>query len=147
MEFLSISHFLRRAPSEYMRAYLHSETDYSDTTYFVLHQLEIIRKAVTALHRYLDRVVQEQRNTEHLLAASRSQLNHRQIALLTHALKQPGQKYLVEAHQRTHGVVYETARRDLLTLAELGLLIKSQAGRAFIFTAPRDLHTRIAKLT
>jgi Fic family protein len=149
MEFLSISHFLRRAPSEYMRAYLYSETDYSDTTYFVLHQLEIIRKAVKALHLYLDRIGQEQRSTEHLLAASpslRSQLNHRQVALLTHALKHPGEEYLVEAHQRTHGVVYETARRDLLALAALGLLIKSQAGRAFVFTAPTDLQARIAKL-
>lgn len=146
MEFLSISHFLRQAPAEYMRAYLYSETDSSDTTYFVLHQLEVIRKAVAALRKYLDRIVEEQRSTEQLLAASRSQLNHRQIALLTHALKHPNERYLVEAHQRSHGVVYETARKDLLTLEELGLLVKGQAGKAFTFTAPSDLNARIAKL-
>jgi Fic family protein len=147
-EFVSISHFLRRAPAEYVRAYLYTETDDNDTTYFVLHQLEVIRKAVAALHEYLDRVAQEQRSTERLLAASpsiRARLNHRQIALLTHALKHPGAHYLVEAHQRSHGVVYQTARTDLLALAALGLLIKGQAGRTFVFTAPADLRTRIAE--
>jgi Fic family protein len=132
-----------------VRAYLYTETDDNDTTYFVLQQLEVIRKAVTALHEYLDRVAQEQRSTERLLAASpslRSQLNYRQIALLTHALKHPGTQYLVEGHQRSHGVVYQTARTDLLSLAALGLLIKSQAGRTFIFTAPADLQERIANL-
>lgn len=149
MELLSISHFLRLAPAQYVRAYLHTETDGNDTTYFLLHQLETIRKAVAALHEYLARTAQEQRSTERLLAASpalRTKLNHRQVALLTHALKHPGERYRIDAHQRTHGVVYQTARADLLALAELGLLVGERAGRAMLFTAPADLQGRIAAL-
>ena len=73
-----------------------------------------------------------------------SVLNYRQIALVTHALKHPGKQYLVEGHQRSHGVVYQTARTDLLTLAELGLINKDRVGRAFVFSAPSDLRQRIA---
>ena len=149
MEFLSISHFLRRAPAQYVTAYLHTETDGSDTTYFLLHQLETIRRAIALLHEYLARNIDARRATERLLAASptlRTRLNHRQMALLTHALKHPGEAYRVEGHQRMHGVVYQTARTDLMTLAELGLLHKSRSGKAFVFTAPADLQGRLAAL-
>jgi Fic family protein len=149
MEFVSISHVLRRAPAQYVRAYLHTETDGGDTTYFLIHQLETIRKAVDAWHDYLARKSAEQRGTESLLSTSpglRAKLNHRQVALLAHALKHPGEAYSVEGHQRSHGVVYQTARTDLLTLAELSLLDKSRSGRAFVFIAPADLRHRIAGL-
>lgn len=149
MEFLSISHVLRKAPSQYVRAYLHTETDGNDTTYFIIHQLEVIRSAIATLHEYLDRNAKEQRATEKLLVASpklRDKLNHRQIALLTHALRHPGYRYRIEGHQRTHAVVYETARSDLLSLAELGLLSQSKSGKAYVFSAPQDLRKRIDAL-
>lgn len=149
MEFLSISHVLRKAPSQYVCAYLHTETDSNDTTYFIIHQLDVIHKSIIALHEYLDRAAKEQRTTEKLLTASpklRDQLNHRQIALLTHALKHPGFRYRIEGHQRTHAIAYETARSDLLALTESELLSQSKSGKAFVFTAPQDLRKRIDKL-
>lgn len=94
------------APSQYVRAYLHTETDDNDTTYFVIHQLEVIRKAIRGLYEYLEKVA-EQKMTERLLAGSsklRNRLNHRQVALLTHALKHPGEAYKIEGHQRSHAV-------------------------------------------
>lgn len=149
MEFLSISHVLRKAPSQYVRAYLHTETDGNDTTYFIIHQLDVIYKSITALHEYLDHAAKEQRTTEKLLTASpklRDRLNHRQIALLTHALKHPGFRYRIEGHQRTHVTAYQTARSDLLALTESGLLSQSKSGKAYVFTAPQDLRKRIDKL-
>lgn len=148
-EFISISEFLRRAPSRYVKAYLYTETDGNDVTYFALHQLATMRKAIQALMDYLERSHEEQRQTEQLLARSaslRSRLNHRQIALLTHALKHPGDEYRVDSHQRTHGVVYQTARADLLDLETLGLLAKTQIGKAYIFEAPANLQDRIMQL-
>lgn len=149
MEFVSISHYLRKAPSQYVRAYLHTETDENDTTYFLIHQLEVIRKAITGLHDYLARKVVEQKSTERLLVGSgklRNRLNHRQLALLTHALKYPGEAYKIEGHQRSHAVVYQTARADLLGLHELGLLGKQKIGKGFVFEAPINLRETIARL-
>lgn len=149
MEYTSISHILRKAPARYMRAYLHSETDKNDATYFLLHQLQTIRQAIAALHAYVARKSREQKETERLLAASpnlRGRFNHRQVALLNHALRNAGEAYRVDAHQRSHGVVYQTARRDLLELEAVGLLEKTRQGNAFLFFAPADLRERLAGL-
>lgn len=149
MEYTSISHIIRRAPARYMRAYLHTETDGNDTTYFLIHQLLTIRKAISALHEYLDRKGREQKETEKLLSASqklRGKFNHRQVALLTHALRNTGEGYRVDAHQRSHNVVYQTARNDLLGLLKLGLLEKVTQGNAYIFYAPEDLRERLSEL-
>lgn len=149
MEYTSISHILRKAPVKYMRAYLHTETDRNDTTYFLLHQLQTIRQAIAALHAYVDRKVREHRETQLLLTRStalRGRFNHRQIALLNHALRNSGEGYRVDAHQRSHAVAYQTARNDLLTLEELALLEKTRQGNAFVFYAPDDLRERLSRM-
>jgi len=149
MEYTSISHILRKAPAKYMRAYLHTETDKNDTTYFLLHQLQTICQAIAALHEYVARKSCEQKETERLLAASptlRGRFNHRQTALLNHALRNAGEAYRVDAHQRSHAVVYQTARRDLLDLEALSLLEKTKQGNAFVFYAPADLRDRLNAL-
>lgn len=71
-------------------------------------------------------------------------LNHRQIALLSHALRHAEHGYTVESHRRSHQVTPQTARTDLLKLAELGLLEqRKRRGRAFVFYAPANLADRI----
>ena len=148
-EFLSISHFLKKAPAQYGLAYLHVETGNRDTTYFLLHQLEVMRSAIAALHEYLAKKTREQKETQGLISGApflRSRLNHRQSAILGHALKNTGEGYRIDSHQKVHNVVYQTARTDLLDLAELGLLEKSTQGRALVFYAPANLVERLEKL-
>ena len=54
VEYLSISRLIRRAPAQYARAVLFTETDGNDLTYFILHQLKIIRRAIDDLDRWLE---------------------------------------------------------------------------------------------
>lgn len=146
MEYVSISRLLKLAPAKYARAYLHTETDGNDTTYFIIHQLDVIEHAISALHEYLDRKIAEERNAEALLRHTphlSDQLNHRQVALLTHALRHAQHGYTVESHKRSHRVTHQTARTDLQQLMDLGLLDKGKRGRAFVFYAPDDLRMRI----
>ena len=72
-------------------------------------------------------------------------LNHRQIALLSHAMRHPGKIYTIEGHQTSHDTVYETARRDLLTLSRLELLEETKRGKLKTYRAPGDLHEKIQK--
>jgi Fic family protein len=148
-EFLTISRVLKEAPAQYGRAYLFTETDDGDTTYFILHQLETIRKAIAGLHEYLARKTKEQQSVERLLAGStslRGKLNHRQRAVLAHALKHPETGYRIDAHQRSHGIVYETARMDLMDLEKLGFLKRHKDGHAYVFTVPADLAQKLQAL-
>ena len=146
IEYVSISRLLRQASAQYGRAYLYTETDGNDTTYFLLHQLAVIGRAIQALHDYLARKAAQQRSAENLLRHSpllAENLNHRQVALLSHAMKHPGHGYTMESHRRSHRVAYQTARSDLLTLVALNLLEQRKRGRAFHFIAPSDLRRRI----
>ncbi len=146
MEYVSISRLLRRAQAKYNRAYLHTETDDNDTTYFIIHQLSVIERAIEALHGYLARKGAEQRSAEQLLRSAprlSSRLNHRQVAVLSHALKHSGYGYTVQSHQHSHRITSQTARTDLQRLAELNLLEQVKRGRAFMFYVPNDLRARI----
>lgn len=148
-EYLSISRILKAAPSDYARAYLYTETDEGDVTYFIVHQLKTILRAIGDLHQYLARKISEVHELEDMIRKSptlRHRLNHRQIALLGHALRRPNATYRVEGHRQSHNVTYDTARTDLLELAELQLLNKSRVGKAFVFVSPANLAERLRKL-
>jgi hypothetical protein len=71
------------------------------------------------------------------------ELNHRQQSVISHALRHPGFVYNIAGHRVRHAVVYQTARTDLLALAELKLLEQRKAGRTLVFVAPKDLESRL----
>lgn len=147
-EYLSISRILKAAPAEYSRAYLHTETDDGDVTYFIVHQLKVLLRSIDELHRYLAKKVGEIHDIEGVIRKSpplRERLNHRQIALLGHALRNPNAQYRIAGHRQSHNVTYDTARTDLLALADVGLLTKSHSGRAFVFVSPADIAERLRK--
>jgi len=147
VEYLSISRILRKAPAQYARAYLLTETDSGDTTYFLLHQTEVILSGLSALHQYLQQKQQEQAQLHsklRTLQTREKQLNHRQTALLAHALKRPDEYFTIESHQRSHQIAYATARADLLSLAALGLLNEStHGGRKKVFYPAPDIRQRL----
>ncbi len=142
-EFLTISSILRNAPAKYMRAYLFSETEGNDLTYFALYHLKVIERAVLQLHLYLKRKMAGLRETTNLLRRA-PDLNHRQIAILGHALRHPGMPYTIHSHRMSHNVVYQTARTDLLGLEGKGLLERQRRGRKFYFMAPDDLSEKLS---
>ena len=142
VEYLSISRILQNAPAKYTRAFLLTETDGRDATYFIVFQLEVIERAVEQLHRYLRRKVKEVRDVEKLLRGS-SDFNHRQLALLGDALRTPGAAYSFQTHASEYGVTHETARNDLLPLVSRGFLDRRKQGRRFVFTPPPDLAERL----
>lgn len=148
-EFISISRIIKQSPAQYGRAYLHCETDENDTAYFLIHQLGVIRSAITSLHEYLRDKTQEASEVEYLLAQNAEmsgRLNFRQRALLRHALEHPRFSYVIEEHQRSHGVSYDVARKDLLFMAdELKLLTKVKDGKRYLFVVPEDLEQRMLK--
>ncbi|MFN0061675.1 MAG: Fic family protein [Myxococcaceae bacterium] len=140
-EFLPISRVIKKAPAKYGRAYLLTETDHGDATYFILHQLAVIQEAIKDLDAYLANKAREVKHAEKLLKDP-SRFNHRQQALLAHALRHPNGVYTIDAYRREHGVVYQTARTDLLALARAGFLTKKKAGKAFVFGSGTGLRGR-----
>lgn len=149
MEFISISQIIKQAPAQYGRAYLYSETDDNDLTYFIVHQLEVIRKSIAALHQHLEKKTAELFEMEKRLEGSglQGKLNHRQLAILKHAFDHPATIYSIQEHQAAHKISYQTARTDLLKLAdEYRLLSKRKYGNSFVFLVPTELGQKLTQL-
>jgi Fic family protein len=144
-EFISISQIIRKAPIKYACSFLYTETDDNDLTYFILYQLEVIRRAVNELHEYIKKRTEALRAIE-LELRGVAALNHRQRALVSHALRHPHYQYTIGSHQISHNVVYQTARTDLLDLERRRLLASRKIGRTWYFTPVSDLEEKLARL-
>jgi Fic family protein len=145
-EYVTISRILKKARAQYARAYLYSESDDNDATYFILYQLKVLLVAIQDLHIYLARKAREIREADDLVRKAsklHAALNPRQLALVNHALKTPGYQYTIQSHQKSHDVSYETARSDLLGLAREGLVEQRKSGRSFAFVAMDDLRAKL----
>lgn len=143
-EFLAISSILRKAPSQYAKSFTYVETDDNDLTYFIMYQLKVICRAVEALNKHLQRKISEVQAAESL-ARSAAWLNHRQLALLGHALRDPGASYTYASHATSHNVVLQTARTDLLALVDAGLLVQQKRGRKYYFMPHPELSDRLER--
>lgn len=141
-EYLPISRLIRKAPAQYARAFMETENDQGDTTYFLIHQLRVVEQAIEDLHLYLQRKISEVQGIEQLLRAD-DDLNGRQLALLIDAVRQPDASYSFDSHAMSHRVSHETARADLRGLAERGLLAQRRKGRRYLFEPAADLPKRL----
>jgi Fic family protein len=142
-EFISISRILKNAPSMYARSFLYTEQDEGDLTYFILYQLDVLQRSISDLHQYLQRKMQEIKDFQRSLATMPGEFNHRQLALLQHAARNPDARYTVQSHGRSHDVVRQTARQDLIDLENRGLLERFTYGRKFIWSPAADIVDRL----
>jgi len=143
-EFISISQIILKGPAKYGRAFLYTETDDNDLTYFILYHLKVIRRSIEELHKYIERKTKQLKMLEAQLHGVEA-LNHRQRALIGHALRHPYQRYTIKSHQISHNVVYQTARFDLLDLESRGLLKKKKIRKQLIFTPANNLESKLSK--
>lgn len=139
-EFISISHIVYRSYAQYLKAFLYSEARGEDATYFVMYNLRVIDLALQETLRYIERKGAELQRANQLVRRL-PDLNHRQRELLLDTVKNPGHQYSIKGHQNTHRITYQTARTDLLGLAERGFFEQYKNGKLFLFLPT----TKIAK--
>ncbi len=127
-QYLSISGPIDRSRRAYYMAFAHTETDNGDLTYFLLNQLAVLRRATDDLSAHLK---QRSESLSYLLSAlsNAHELNARQQAVLGFLARQPEQSVTVTGHGTNHRVTYLTARKDLQTLEQQGLLRRVKQGK------------------
>ena len=145
-EFISISQIILKAPTKYGRAYLYTETDDNDLTYFILYKLDVISLAIEQLRGFIKRKTRQLQTIEAEMRGL-AFLNHRQRSFMSHALRHPHERYTIRSHRLSHSVVYETARTDLLDLSKRGLLEGRKTGGEWFFTPVAGLEQKLAELS
>ena len=148
IEFLSISSIIKEAPAQYSKAYLYTETDDNDVTYFLDFNTRVLLKALNELQQYIGKKSAEVERVHELLGDSElsERFNHRQIALISTAIRNSGGVYTIESHQNSHNITYPTARSDLKHLEELGLLSKRKVSNKFVYRPVLHLETLLRQL-
>ena len=139
--YLPISHFLLHAPAQYSRAYQYVTADDNDVTHFILHQLDVMEKAVAQLERDLHENAAANRDLVERLGETG--FSERQLSILNGALEQPNRIFTIAQQQNEHRVSYWAARADLQDLAERGYLHRERSGKKFLFRPAPDLQDRL----
>lgn len=70
-------------------------------------------------------------------------LNHRQRAVLQHAIRHPSQSYTVEGHAESHRVHYQTARNDFVDLVDRGYFESRRVGKGKRYYASHNLPKKL----
>lgn len=119
MEFLSISKTIKNHRQGYDMAYLLSETDGDDITYFIRYNLKMVLESIRVLDDCLER-----RDAQH--EGPVDGLSSRQTRILKDMMREGGSVSQYEISVR-YQISVPTARRDLLKLMERGLV--KEAGK------------------
>lgn len=143
-EFLSISGAIRDRGNDYYRAFAYAEVEGLDLTYFLVDQFACIEAALQKLIERLNLRKSHLANARTLLPGL-DEINNRQRALLESAIRHPLRRYIIKDHATSHGVTYQTARKDLMDLESRGLMNVWRVGTANHYRLAEKLHQATVK--
>lgn len=141
IEYMSVSRVILNAKAQYARAYLHTEIDDNDLTYFVLFNLQCIKKSLQELKEHINKKTKEKKQTFELL--KHSSFNERQIQILQEILHDPLSNFTVNKLEQWFGVSNQTARNDLNYLVEQGLMEYRKSGKQLIFFPVKEISQKL----
>jgi Fic family protein len=126
IEYMSISRSILSAKAQYAKAYLHTELDGNDLTYFILYNLKAITQSLEELKKYIARKTEEKAEMLRLLRDTN--YNDRQIVLIREIFEDAKQLFTVKEVETRFGVSNQTARNDLSQLVDRGVLETRTSG-------------------
>lgn len=144
-EYLSISKMILRSKTQYAKAFLYTEEDDNDLTYFINYNLKTMDLAYESLRAYIQRKLQEKRQTTEILRIGG--INNRQATILTWVLEDPSLYLTVKETESKLVVSNQTARTDLQKLVGRKFLkLIRLDGKTDAFVAVNDLQDIIKKI-
>ena len=144
-QYMSISRKIEKSPAQYARAYMHTEKDKNDLTYFINYHVQVIDGALDDLKVYMDKQITEKERFNKLLQLKGYELNSRQMEIIKRISKHPTESITINEIQNMFDVVYETARSDLLDLAEKDFLEKAVIGKKKLLFVKSDSFDKLMK--
>ena len=132
MEYLSISPEILKTKNHYGLAYLYSEYDELDLTYFIRYNLKCMNQAFQEFIRYVD-LVQESQLNARMISRSIDGLTQRQAEILIEMIEHQNYEYSIYQISEKFVIARESARTDLLHLEDMNLISKARRGKSFYF--------------
>jgi len=132
--YLPISKAIKKSPVQYGNAYIYSEQDDLDLTYFIDYNIRKIKSAISDFEEYLERKSKE--NLEmNKFSKAKYNLNERQIQLLQYFYGDKYEKTSFRIHMNIYQIAKRTAIKDLKDLEKLGFIVSEKRGRNVYYYA------------
>lgn len=131
-EYMAVSRRILRSKKGYGLAYLYTELDEMDLTYFLKYIINCIDDSLNDLLGYIKRKQEEQKETQKILETLKF-LSLRQASILEEMMNAPDKSYTIQEISAVYHIVYQTARTDLLYLTNKGYITMTRVGRKFLF--------------
>lgn len=131
-EYMAISKKILSSRINYGRAYLYTETDENDLTYFIEFNIKAIYEALLEMREYIKRKQREQKEAIKMVGSIKG-INFRQATILKDLMESKNKIITIREIEETYNVVYQTARSDLLYMASLGYIDMKKIKNKFIF--------------
>lgn len=125
--YIPISTVIKKSKKQYENAYLYSEQDSNNLTYFLVYIANKTNLAFTEFQDYVENKKQKQKNIFSEL--SHLWLNDRQHKLLAYFLENPKSYTNNSIHKNYYWIAIDTAKRDLEKLLEKWFLKKEKQGK------------------
>lgn len=119
-EYLSISRIIKGSKTQYEKAYLYTESDDNDMTYFIHYHLKTMEKAFAALKEYINKKQREVVQAARFLKIPG--INDRTAQLLKILHEDPDRVFNSKEIENRFGISNFTARADLKQMVELGFM-------------------------
>lgn len=119
-EYLSISRLIVKSKAQYAQAYIYSEIDENDVTYFIDYKIKTMQLAFDELRKYIERKIHEKKQTVNFQKIKN--INERQALILKWVYEEPDIMFSVKEIQIRFNISNQTARTDLSLLEEMGYL-------------------------
>lgn len=119
-EYLSISRIIYRSKKKYETAFLYTENDENDLSYFIQYNLETMHKAFEELKIYLQRKISEQNDLIYFKEIP--EINERQAQILKTLTEKPKTIFTAKELTSIFNVSIKTTRGDLQQLVLLGYM-------------------------
>ena len=127
IEYMSISRMIKRSPGQYAKAYLYSEFDDNDLTYFINYHMKTMELAFDSLKSYINRKIIEKQEIYNFKIIKN--INDRQILILKSLSDEPKLTFTIKEVQNRFNTAYDTARTDIIGLEKHGLIKKNISGK------------------
>ncbi len=123
-EFLSISRIIKDTKNQYEKAYLYTEKDENDLSYFITYNLKIMEKAYYSLKEYISKKQKEVYQSGNFMKIP--EINERTAQILKLIYDDENRVLSIKEVESRFLISNYTARMDLKKLVDLGFLQRIQ---------------------
>lgn len=144
VKLMPISRVLLKLKSQYSKAFLYTEYDMNDATYFISFSFKVLRESFDDLKHYLERKQDER--TKLIELTRKTDLNNRQLELIKKLSEEKITSITLYEYMDDMRISYQTARNDLFYLVKLKLLQLGKSRRPYRFFKATGFESKLSSL-